>query len=82
MNINVTQVPQVTEEAAQAVIELYPTPFFLAKAYSLHVGPLPTGYPRTQATIVTRAQNMCVLYSMSFMFPCYCVSQDTYYTFM
>ncbi|PWZ30018.1 hypothetical protein Zm00014a_040754 [Zea mays] len=29
------QVPQVTEEAAQAVVELYPTPLLLAKAYSI-----------------------------------------------
>jgi len=34
------QVPQVTEEAALAVIELYPTPFFLAQAYSTLVGPI------------------------------------------
>ncbi|XP_039850711.1 crossover junction endonuclease MUS81-like isoform X3 [Panicum virgatum] len=32
--LQLMQVPQVTEEAALAVIELYPTPFFLAQAYS------------------------------------------------
>ncbi|PAN26553.1 hypothetical protein PAHAL_5G021300 [Panicum hallii] len=32
--LQLMQVPQVTEEAALAVIELYPTPLFLAQAYS------------------------------------------------
>ncbi|KAG2594359.1 crossover junction endonuclease MUS81-like isoform X2 [Panicum virgatum] len=32
--LQLMQVPQVTQEAALAVIELYPTPFFLAQAYS------------------------------------------------
>ncbi|KAF8646988.1 hypothetical protein HU200_065502 [Digitaria exilis] len=31
--LQLMQVPQVTEEAALAVIRLYPTPFFLAQAY-------------------------------------------------
>lgn len=34
------QVPQVTEEAALAVIDLYPTLFSLSRAYSMLVGPL------------------------------------------
>jgi len=38
--LQLMQVPQVTEEAALAVIELYPTPFFLAQAYSTLVGPI------------------------------------------
>ncbi|PUZ53015.1 hypothetical protein GQ55_5G020400 [Panicum hallii var. hallii] len=36
--LQLMQVPQVTEEAALAVIELYPTPLFLAQAYSALVG--------------------------------------------
>lgn len=32
------QVPQVTEEAALAVVDLYPTVLSLARAYSLLVG--------------------------------------------
>lgn len=38
--MNVMQVPQVTEEAALAVIGLYPTLFSLAKAYSMLVSSL------------------------------------------
>lgn len=34
------QVPQVTEEVAIAVLDLYPTLFSLARAYSLLVRPL------------------------------------------
>jgi crossover junction endonuclease MUS81 len=34
------QVPQVTEKVALAVVELYPTLFSLARAYSMLVSPL------------------------------------------
>jgi hypothetical protein len=34
------QVPQVTEQVALAVIELYPTVLSLAQAYSMLVSPL------------------------------------------
>ena len=70
------QVPKVTEEAAQAVVELYPTPFLLAKAYSILVSPLPTNvlFPFIQVTIVTHVQNkMAVVHSISFVLQCYCV---------
>lgn len=39
------QVPQVTEEAALAVVEHYPTPFLLAQAYYVLVRPLPSSFP-------------------------------------
>ncbi|CAD6234937.1 unnamed protein product [Miscanthus lutarioriparius] len=39
--LQLMQVPKVTEEAAQAVVELYPTPFLLAKAYSILDGDIP-----------------------------------------
>jgi hypothetical protein len=39
------QVPQVTEEAALAVVEHYPTPFLLAQAYYVLVRPLPSFFP-------------------------------------
>ncbi|KAG0540979.1 hypothetical protein BDA96_03G456000 [Sorghum bicolor] len=40
-SLQLMQVPKVTEEAAQAVVELYPTPFLLAKAYSILDGDIP-----------------------------------------
>jgi hypothetical protein len=39
------QVPQVTEEAALAVVEHYPSPFLLAQAYYVLVRPLPSSFP-------------------------------------
>lgn len=58
------QVPQVTEEAAQAVVELYPTLFLLAKAYSVLVSPLPTKFVVFIYTghIVTYVQDKCLWY--------------------
>ncbi|RCV29026.1 hypothetical protein SETIT_5G450200v2 [Setaria italica] len=40
--LQLMQVPQVTEEAALAVIEHYPTPFLLAQAYYILDGDTPT----------------------------------------
>jgi hypothetical protein len=40
LNTHAMQVPQVTEEAALAVVEIYPTLITLARAYSKLVSPL------------------------------------------
>lgn len=74
------QVPQVTEEAAQAVVELYPTPLLLAKAYSILVSPLPSFFCfrlNIQVTTVPHVRNkfhaLCVAVLQ------YCVLQNTFF---
>ena len=65
------QVPQVTEEAALAVIELYPTPFFLAQAYSTLVGPL-CSFSLFSFTIrtVTHTKNKSLIHCTTFLILC------------
>lgn len=51
--LQLMQVPQVTEESALAVTELYPTLFSLARAYSML-----DGYPREQEQMLNKKSKM------------------------
>ena len=53
------QVPQVTEEVAVAVLDLYPTLFSLARAYSLLVRPL--SFHMFFNWRAVKEQSMCLL---------------------